>query len=135
MTRTVVLIALAVAAAGHLLVGAWAAAAPQSFATQLADFGNYNAHLVRDFAICTLTFGAGLAVAIRVRSWRVPAIGLDAIWHALHAINHWADVHLADRPVVGWGEALLLTALAVGMGGLAAVCARAGVNNVAASTN
>jgi hypothetical protein len=86
----------------------WAAFRPRSFVRVIANFGDYNAHLVHDFAACSATFGIGLLVAYRVRSWRVPALTLAAIWNGLHAVSHLADIAASRPAAVGPVEAALL---------------------------
>jgi len=97
---------------GVLFLGlaAWAAVHPRSFATVLADFGPFNAHLVHDFAASSAAFGLGLVLAGRIPSWRVPVLTLAALWNGLHALSHLADVGDASSPVVGWAEVALLAA-------------------------
>jgi len=94
----------------QLGLAAWAAADPSSFTEHLADFGAYNAHLVRDFAAASATFGAGLLLAARIRSLRTPILVLAAMWSGLHALSHLADAGHADPHVLGPTEAVTLVA-------------------------
>lgn len=92
-------------------LGAWAAFDATSFAHVVANFGDYNAHLVHDFAACSTTFGTGLLIGWRVQPWRVPALTLAALWNGLHAISHILDVDAAQPAAVGPLEAGLLVAV------------------------
>lgn len=107
-TWRVVLVALG---AVQLGLAAWAAADLSSFTEHLGNFGAYNAHLVRDFAAASATFGAGLLLAARIRSWRTPILVLAATWSGLHALSHLADAGHADPHVLGPTEAVALVAV------------------------
>lgn len=109
-------------------LGIWAALGPRSFATVLADFGPFNAHLVHDFAAASAAVGIGLVVAGRVPRWRAPVLALAAAWNGLHALSHVIDVidvGDAASPVVGWVEVALLLAVTVLLAFLATAAAKA----------
>jgi hypothetical protein len=103
-------LALVTIGAAFLVPGLWAAVDPSSFASTVADFGPYNAHLIRDFAASSTTFGFGLLAAAWIPSWRTPVLVLAAIWNWLHGISHLVDIGAADPEVVGPIEAGLLLA-------------------------
>jgi predicted anti-sigma-YlaC factor YlaD len=96
-----------------LALGAWAAVDVESFASSVADFGPFNAHLVHDFAAASATFGLGLVAAAFVPSWRLPVLVLAATWNALHGISHLADITAAEPRIVGPIEAAVLIAATV----------------------
>ncbi|WP_051343207.1 hypothetical protein [Pseudonocardia spinosispora] len=99
--------------ATFILLAAWAAIHPYSFTVVLANFGSGEVepgtdHLVRDFAACAATFGAGLLLADRFSAWRSPALALTALWNGLHAIGHVVDIGKSHPAFVGPVEAVLL---------------------------
>lgn len=93
-----------------LLLGAWAAVDASSFADVLADFGPLNAHLVHDFGAASGAIGAALVVAAWYPEWRLPVLGVAALWNGLHALSHLADLGDAASLALGVGEAALLIA-------------------------
>ncbi|UNB53213.1 hypothetical protein [Mycolicibacterium sp. YH-1] len=106
-------------ATGYLVLGIWATVAPANFTTILANFGEFNPHLVRDFGVCALSFGSALMIAAFKPAWRRPALLITALWSSLHALNHWVDAAEADPAWIGWAEASLLTIVALVLAGLA----------------
>jgi len=100
-----------------LALAAWAAIDAASFARTVADFGPYNAHLVRDFAAFSATCGVGLLASVRVPSWRIPVLAMATLWNALHAVSHLVDAHAAEPAYVGPLEfgAIVVAAAALGL--------------------
>lgn len=84
---------------------------PAGFIEQAGGFGAVNEHLVRDLATYSAAVGAGLIVAWRVASWRVPVLAFATLQTALHAVNHVLDADLADPGWKGAGNAIVLAAL------------------------
>lgn len=84
---------------------------PSGFIEQAGGFGAVNEHLVRDLATYSAAVGAGLLVAWRTPSWRVPVLAFATLQTALHAVNHVFDADLADPGWKGWGTAVVLAAL------------------------
>ncbi|GAB3576413.1 hypothetical protein GCM10027445_40490 [Amycolatopsis endophytica] len=117
---------LGVLGVAHLVLAAWAAVSPRSFHAVLADFGPYDAHLVRDFAACAATFGTGLVIAAGRPAWRTPVLVTTALWTGLHALSHVADIANSDPALVGPLEAAALVVLTVVLVALARLSARAG---------
>lgn len=87
-------------------------AAPGVFFTEIGPFGSRNDHYIRDGA----TFGLALAllalVAVRVRSWRLPALLILAAQFTLHAANHLADISEADPEWLGPADFVALALVA-----------------------
>ena len=117
---------LAVLGGAHLVLAMWAVAGPRSFHAVLADFGPFDAHLIRDFAACAATFGTGLLLALRRPPWRTPVLVVTAMWTGLHAVSHVVDIANAHPAVVGPLEATALALLTVLLVALARLSTRRG---------
>jgi hypothetical protein len=103
--------AIGVLAAYELVLGLWMVAAPRSFFDQVAAFGAYPPHFIRDVSTWQLALGATLAVAVRQPSWRAPLLAFAALQTGLHALNHWVDVNDASSLGLGLFDAISLTVL------------------------
>jgi len=112
---------LGVVALVSLANGAWMLIGPRCWYEGLPagvpDTGPFNAHFVRDIGCAFLAVGAGLAVAARRAEWRVPLVGVAALFALAHAILHVADTvsgaldadhWLLDLPGVYFLAALLV---------------------------
>jgi hypothetical protein len=110
--------AVGVLAAYELVLGLWMVVAPRSFYDQVAAFGAYPPHFIRDNATWQLALGATLAVAVRQSSWRAPLLAFAGLQTGLHAINHWVDVNEASSLSIGLFDAISLTVLTVLIAGL-----------------
>ena len=110
MTRyaTPVLVAFAVL---QLLQGIWMVVDPRSFYDQVAAFGPYNPHGLRDMATMNLALGAVLLVAVAVPALRVGALAVAAAQFGLHTINHAVDVGLARTTAMGVFDLVSLAAI------------------------
>jgi hypothetical protein len=115
---------LAVIAAYHVLTGALALVAPDTFFEQIGRYGIENSHYVGDVGAFTLAFGVALAIAVVRPSWRVPILGFAALWYGFHAINHAFDTGEARSEARGWADTLLIAFGAVAAAWLARVSAR-----------
>jgi hypothetical protein len=103
--------AVGVLAAYELLLGLWMLVAPRSFFDQIAAFGAYPSHFIRDTSTYQLALGATLAIAVGRPSSRAPLLAFAALQSALHAINHWVDVDKATTLSIGLFDAIALTVL------------------------
>jgi hypothetical protein len=100
-------------AAYELVLGLWMVIAPRSFFDQIAAFGAYPPHFIRDTSTYQLALGATLAVAVSRPSWRAPLLAFAALQSGLHAINHWVDVGNASSLGIGLFDAISLTVFTV----------------------
>ena len=89
-------IAVGVLAAYELLLGLWMLVSPHTFYDQIAGFGPYPPHFIRDTASWQIALGVTLFAAVSRRSWRAPLLAFAALQCGLHAINHWVDVDNAS---------------------------------------
>jgi hypothetical protein len=121
------LVAAGLAAFGiyNLGQGALMAAAPGTFFAEIGPFGVQNDHYIRDLATFYIALGAGLLVAVRRRSWRVPVLALLALQFALHAVNHLIDIDDADPSWLGVADFVALVVGAVLLLGLLKLASRA----------
>ncbi|MFN8160480.1 MAG: hypothetical protein U0R52_05480 [Solirubrobacterales bacterium] len=124
MTEGALRAVLAVVAAYHLLTGALALLAPHTFFEQIGRYGAENSHYVGDVGAFTFAFGVALAIAVVRPSWRVPVLGLAALWYGFHAINHAFDTGEARSGARGWTDTALLALGALAAAWLARVSAR-----------
>lgn len=124
MTSTLWLLTLRVTGLIYLGLGAWAGFWPASFTRVLADFGDYNEHLIHDIATFQAALGVGLFLAAPRPTWRVPLLVIVTIWNGFHTISHIVDVGDAATRFMGIGEIVLLAASTAAFGGLAWLGAR-----------
>lgn len=101
---------LLVFGAYHLALGALMALAPRTFFDEIAAYGPYNDHYIRDVSTFYLALGAVLIVAAARRSWQVPLLAFAVIQYALHLVNHLWDVSDTDP---GWLGPANLVSLAL----------------------
>jgi hypothetical protein len=105
-------------AAVQVALAVFMAAAPHAFYTSIGPFGARNDHYVRDVATYNAALGAGLLIAIRYASWRVPMLAILTIQFALHSINHLIDISGADPAWIGYFDFFALAAATVQLAGL-----------------
>lgn len=118
--RTVLL----VAAAYHLILGAYMFFAPGSFYDTLGKFPPENHHYVKDVSTFYIALGAAFYVSSHRPSWRVPILAFAVLEYTIHALNHLIDVGDAATDARGWFAVFSLTALTVVLAGLLAAAAR-----------
>jgi hypothetical protein len=75
---------------------------PHTFYTSVGPFGARNDHYIRDNATFSAAIGVGLALALRLRSWRVPMLAVTTVQFALHSINHLVDIDKAHPAWTGY---------------------------------
>jgi hypothetical protein len=110
--------AVGVLAAYELVLGLWMVVAPRSFYDQVAAFGGYPPHFIRDVSTWQLALGVTLAAAVTRPNWRAPLLAFAALQTGLHAINHWVDVNDASSLGMGLFDAISLTVLFLLIAGL-----------------
>jgi hypothetical protein len=115
MTERALRAVLALVAAYHVVQGALALLAPDTFFEEIGNYGVENSHYVGDVGAFVLAFGIALGIAVVRPSWRAPLLWLGAIWYGLHALNHAFDTDEARSEGRGWADTLLIA-----FGGLAA---------------
>ena len=124
MTEPTLRAVLAVIAAYHVVTGALALIAPDTFFDQIGHYGIENSHYVGDVGAFTIAFGVALAIAVVRPSWRVPILGFGALWYGFHALNHAFDTGEARSDARGWTDTVLLALGALGAVWLARVSQR-----------
>jgi hypothetical protein len=115
---------LAVIAAYHVITGALALFAPDTFFEQIGKYGVENSHYVGDVGAFTLAFGVALALAVTRPGWRAPILWLGALWYGFHALNHAFDTGEARSDARGWTDTILIALGAVASAWLARVSER-----------
>ena len=105
---------LAVFGVSYLAIALFQVADPVAFVHDIGPYGAPNGHYVRDLSTWGAALGAGLLVAVRVPSWRVPVLAVAALQGLLHLVNHLFDVNAAERQSAGVGNAVAL-AIALGV--------------------
>ena len=124
MTERNLEVVLWVIVAYHVGTGLLAMLAPATFFDEIGKYGAENTHYVGDVGSFILAYGIAVAISIRVPSWRVPVLGVGAIWYGLHAVNHVFDTDEARSDARGWVDTILLAAGALLSGYLARVAAQ-----------
>ena len=92
MTRFALRPLLALVGAYHLALGAFMVLAPRTFFDDIATYGAYNDHYIRDIATFYLALGAVLLVAVARTAWQAPLLVFAIVQYALHVLNHVWDV-------------------------------------------
>jgi hypothetical protein len=116
-SRTVV-VGLVAFAAVEAALAIFMAGAPHAFYTAIGPFGARNDHYVRDVATYNAALAAGLLIAVRHASWRVPVLAILTIQFALHSINHLIDISSADPTWIGYFDFFALAAATLQLAGL-----------------
>jgi hypothetical protein len=124
MTERALQAVLVVIAAYHLVTGALALIAPDTFFEQIGHYGVENSHYVGDLGVFTIAFGLAAAVAVVRPAWRAPLLWLGALWYGFHALNHAFDTGEAKSEGRGWSDTILLAFGALGAAWLARVSER-----------
>jgi len=115
MTERALRVVLGLIAVYHVMQGALALLAPDTFFEEIGNYGVENSHYVGDVGAFVLAFGIALGIAVVRPAWRAPLLWLGAIWYGLHALNHAFDTDEARSEGRGWADTLLIA-----FGGLAA---------------
>jgi hypothetical protein len=105
-------------AAIQVALAVFMAAAPHTFYTAIGPFGAPNDHYVRDVSTYNAALAAGLVIAIRHASWRVPMLAILTLQFALHSINHLVDISSADPTWIGYFDFFALAAATLQLAGL-----------------
>lgn len=113
---TALVAGIALLAIYHLSLALLMAFAPHFFFSDIGPFGVRNDHYIRDIATYNAAIGAGLLVAVRRRSWRVPLLAITTLQFALHSFNHLIDIDAAHPT---WNGYFDFFSLAVGTAVLA----------------
>jgi hypothetical protein len=124
MTEQSLRAVLAVIAAYHVITGALALFAPDTFFDVIGHYGVENSHYVGDVGAFTLAFGVALALAVTRPAWRAPILWLGALWYGFHAFNHAFDTGEARSDARGWTDTILIVLGAVASAWLARVSER-----------
>jgi hypothetical protein len=115
---------LLVAAAYHLLLGAFMFFAPGAFYDSLGKFPPENHHYIKDVATFYIALGAVLYVSVRRRTWRVPLLVFATLEYAIHAVNHLVDVNEATSAFTGWFDFFSLALLTLILAALTTIAWR-----------
>src|ERR1044072_2863617 len=108
MTERALKAVLAVVAAYHLVTGAIALVAPDTFFDQIGKYGVENSHYVGDVGAFIFAFGVALAISVVRPAWRAPLLWLGALWYGFHALNHAFYTSEARSEGRGWADTLLI---------------------------
>lgn len=126
MTEKTLKAVLAVIAVYHVVTGAIALVAPDTFFEEIGRYGIENSHYVGDVGAFVIAFGIALGIAVVRPSWRAPLLWLGALWYGFHALNHAFDTGEAKSEGRGWGDTLLIAFGALASAWLARVAERFG---------
>jgi hypothetical protein len=106
-------------------IAAVMALAPRFFFAHIGPFGVRNDHYIRDAATFSAALGAGLTVAYRRASWRLPLLFCVTTQFALHSVNHLIDVDRAHPRWLGPADFASLALSTVLLAGLLTQALRA----------
>jgi hypothetical protein len=115
-------------AAVQFALAIFMALAPHEFYDAIGPFGARNDHYVRDVATYNAALGAGLAIAVRRPSWRVPVLAITMVQFALHSVNHLLDIGDAHPAWVGYFDFFALAAAVLQLAWLLRMAARAPIS-------
>lgn len=82
-------------------LGVFMMVAPGVFFDTLGAFGVRNDHYIFDNASFELPLGLMMLAAVRLSTWRVPALAFATVHWALHALSHILNTHHHDGTGVG----------------------------------
>ena len=97
----------------HLALGVVMVIAPRTFFDEIASYGPYNDHYIRDVASFYLALGAVLLVAVARTSWQVPLLVFALVQYGLHVVNHVWDVADSEPSWIGPANVVSLALIAV----------------------
>jgi len=103
---------------GHIALGAWQIASPDTFFRRVAAFGVENDHLIRDVGTLYLALGLALLASVRKPSWRVPVLFLAVLQYAFHFVNHLVDMGDPNPAWIGPADAASLLIVGAALVGL-----------------
>ena len=115
---------LIVIAAYHIVTGALALVAPDTFFEQIGHYGVENSDYVGDVGAFILAFGVAVGISVVRPAWRAPILWLGALWYGFHAINHAFDTGEAKSEARGWSDTVLIAFGGVASAWLARVSER-----------
>jgi hypothetical protein len=115
---------LLVAAAYHVLLGAFMFLAPGAFYDSFGKFAPENHHYIKDVATFYIALGFVFFVAARRRSWRTPVLIFATLEYGLHALNHLVDVNSASSAFIGWFDFFSLALITLLLAALASIAWR-----------
>jgi multisubunit Na+/H+ antiporter MnhG subunit len=124
MTERAMRTTLVLIGAFHLVLGAIALIAPETFFERIGEYAQRNDHYVGDVGSFYAASGIALLLAVRRPSWRVPLLVTGALWYGLHALNHAFDVGVAESDARGVADTVLLAVGGAGSAYLARVASR-----------
>ena len=96
----------------HLLLGTVMVIAPRTFFDEIAHYGAYNDHYIRDVATFYLALGGCLLVAVGRTSWQVPLLTFALVQYGLHVLNHLWDVADGEPSWIGPANVVALGLIA-----------------------
>src|SRR5665809_1350 len=99
---------LAILGLYHLLLGVAMVAAPRTFFDDVATYGAFNDHYIRDVASFYLALGVVMLVAVAKVSWQTPLLAFATLQYAFHLLNHLWDVSDTDPGWLGPANAAAL---------------------------
>ena len=103
---------IAVLGVYHLLLGTVMVIAPRTFFDEIAHYGAYNDHYIRDVATFYLALGGCLLVAVGRTSWQVPLLTFALVQYGLHVLNHLWDVADGEPSWIGPANVVALALIA-----------------------
>lgn len=106
---------LRIVSAAFFAIMVWMLVSPANFHANLAGFGDFNSHFIRDTGTFILPLAIVLWLAASHSSWRVPVLVTALIHNGLHLVNHIVDVANTDPAWQGPGNLAALAVLQIAL--------------------
>ena len=105
--RTAGKVVAALAGLFYLTFGVWAFAGPESFATNIANYGTYNEHLTHDLGAFQLGLGVAALAGVLLADALAATLAGVAAGSIMHGVSHIMDHDLGGRTSDPWTVGLV----------------------------
>jgi hypothetical protein len=105
--RTIAKIVAVLAGLFYLVFGIWAFAGPESFASNIANYGTYNEHLTHDLGAFQIGLGVAALAGVLLSDALAAALAGVAAASVMHGISHVMDHGLGGRSSDPWTVSLV----------------------------
>ena len=105
--RTIAKVVAALAGLFYLVFGIWAFAGPESFATNIANYGTYNEHLTHDLGAFQIGLGVAALAGVLLSDALAAVLAGVAAGSIMHGISHIMDHGLGGRTSDPWTVSLV----------------------------
>jgi hypothetical protein len=107
MMRTFARVVAGLVGIFYLSFGFWAFLAPESFATNIANYGSYNEHLTHDLGAFQIGLGVAALAGLLLTDSLAAVLAGVAAGSLMHGVAHIVDHGLGGRPSDRWTVSLI----------------------------